>query len=669
MHARKTAADYAAIAVAPVLIFLMISSLANFLILVLYRGGFQSRLSWTVMCFTMGIVAVARIAIERDRVYSYGYAAALGLATLLVMFQLVDSFLFCIFILIVVGYLADLIVRDCTLIDDDVDASGEGLIDSGHLFLKKQMQESIGEQDDSTTDHPRRKTSQPGRTVMYLALAALPLFGLGQFFLRNDTASWASAKYLLAFYLFASLSLLVTTSFVGLRRYLRQRKVEMPADVAIAWLTAGLVLIAAVLVVAYFAPMPGKALATFDMPKLFDSPGKTSASQYGWGKEGADQGKPDAPGTTSDPNADRKDVQGSVNQKGGEAGGSGDGDRKDGPAGTRKGGKKSAGGQGKKSQNSSDQNSGKQPGSKGDAQKGTKSKQQGQQQPSDSKAGKSDSGKPDSSDSDSGKSKSDQSESGKSESGESDSGESESGKSESGKSESGKSESGESDSDEAESEGGNDSEGKSAEQDAEQDAEQQSEDRQSQSKASGSQQSSSDSQSSVGEAISSTVSMLGSVLKFLIIIVLVLIIGIFFYRNWSLICQWFSSLFATKDSALAVATEESVSAAIDSPPRPFSSFSNPIGRDPDLRRVMVITFQAFESWSWESGVIRGKEETPAEFTRRVAKTLPDKFSAQFPRHAAQVVESYNRIVFGRGNATKGDVAAAAQVWDVMTSRS
>ena len=128
----------------------------------------------------MGIVAVARIAIERDRVYSYGYAAALGLATLVVMVQLVDSFLFCIFILIVVGYLADLIVRDCTLIDEDVDASGEGLIDSGHLFLKKQMQESNSEQDDSKTDHPRRKTSQPGRTVMYLALAALPLFGLGQ---------------------------------------------------------------------------------------------------------------------------------------------------------------------------------------------------------------------------------------------------------------------------------------------------------------------------------------------------------------------------------------------------------------------------------------------------------------------------------------------------------
>ena len=445
MQSRKTAADYAAIAVAPILIFLMISSLANFLILVLYRGGFQSRLSWTVMCFTLGIVAVARIAIERDRVYSYGYAAALGLATLLVMSQLVDSLVFCIFILVVVGYLADLIVRDCTLIDDDVDASGEGLIDSGHLFVKKQIQESTVEQDGSETksEPSGRKTSQPGRTVMYLALGALPMFGLGQFFLRNNNASWANAKYLLAFYLFASLSLLVTTSFVGLRRYLRQRKVEMPADVTIAWLSAGLVLIAAVLTIAYFAPMPGRALAAFELPKTFDSPGKTSSSQFGWGDEGADQGNPDASGTTNDPDADRKEMQGSVNKKGGEPGGSGDGERKDGPAGTRKGGKKSGGSQKGESKDSNSKNSGKQAQGNDDSQAGKESEQQSQGQQSKSQSGESESG---------------ESQSGESQSGESESGESESGESQSGESQSEESQSEESESEESESEESEESE-------------------------------------------------------------------------------------------------------------------------------------------------------------------------------------------------------------------
>ncbi|MDA7874757.1 DUF4129 domain-containing protein [Rhodopirellula sp.] len=661
MQSRKTAADYAAIAVAPILIFLMISSLANFLILVLYRGGFQSRLSWTVMCFTLGIVAVARIAIERDRVYSYGYAAALGLATLLVMSQLVDSLVFCIFILVVVGYLADLIVRDCTLIDDDVDASGEGLIDSGHLFVKKQIQESTVEQDGSETksEPSGRKTSQPGRTVMYLALGALPMFGLGQFFLRNNNASWANAKYLLAFYLFASLSLLVTTSFVGLRRYLRQRKVEMPADVTIAWLSAGLVLIAAVLTIAYFAPMPGRALAAFELPKTFDSPGKTSSSQFGWGDEGADQGNPDASGTTNDPDADRKEMQGSVNKKGGEPGGSGDGERKDGPAGTRKGGKKSGGSQKGESKDSNSKNSGKQAQGNDDSQAGKESEQQSQGQQSKSQSGESESGE-----SQSGESQSGESESGESESGESESGESESGESESGESQSEESESEESESEESESGGSEPKDDQSAD---ERDSRQS--ENPSQSGSGSSPQSSSDSQSSVSEKLSSAVSMLGSVLKYLIVIVLLAIVGIFFWRNWSLICQWFSNLFAASKGGPTADEQTDSLPSLDSPPRSFSSFRNPIGHDPDLRRVMIVTFQAFESWSWECGVMRRKEETPAEFTRRVAKTLPDAFSAQLPAHASQVVESYNRIVYGRGNATKADVVAASHVWNVMSSHS
>ena len=75
-----TAADYAAIAVAPVLIFFMISSLANFLMLVFYQGQYPLRVAWIVLMFTMGFVGIARIAIEQNRAYSLGYAAVLGVA-------------------------------------------------------------------------------------------------------------------------------------------------------------------------------------------------------------------------------------------------------------------------------------------------------------------------------------------------------------------------------------------------------------------------------------------------------------------------------------------------------------------------------------------------------------------------------------------------------------
>ena len=654
MAPRKTAADYAAIAVAPVLIFLMISSLANFLILMFYRGGFQSRLSWTVLCFTMGIVAVARIAIERDRVYSYGYAAALGLATLLVMARLVDSLVFSVFILVVVGYLADVIVRDCTLIDENVDASGEGLVDSGHLFLRKQVQLSADKQHDSETGAApsKRRTSQPGRTVMYLALGALPLFGLGQFFLRNDAASWARAKYLLAFYLFASLSLLVTTSFVGLRRYLRQRQVEMPREVAIAWLSTGLVLIAAVLGVAYFSPMPGRVLASFELP-TFDSPGNTFASRFGWGDEGADHSNPDASGTTNDPNADSKEIQGSVDRKGGKPGGSGEGDRKDGPAGRKQGGKKSGGSQKSDSSRQGKQESGQQSKQGGERGQATPKQNQSQDQSSSDSAGR---------DPSSGKQSNSQPQS---DSGNSDSGNSDD-NSDSGQPDS---DEGESPAESSDSQSSEDSAGDSQSPDSQSPDSQSSQSRQSPSGSGPSQDSSSASQSSVGETISGAVSMLGSVLKFLIMVVLVAIIAIFLWRNWERIRQWFLDFLGPRKSDAEVQHAAAAIPTMDTPPRPFSSFRNPIGRETDLRRVMIVTFQAFEAWSREFGVMRKKEETPAEFTRRVARALPPDSFSQLPAHASQVVEAYNRIVYGRGNATQRDVAAAEQVWNVMRSQS
>ncbi len=318
----------------------MISSLANFLTLTLYRGGFPGRISWILMMFTLGVVGIARIAIERDRAYSLGYAGILGLVTFVSMLRFVDSPLFVVLILGLIAYLADIIVRDCTLIDETVDASGEGLIDAGRLFVKKQIElnpSSDSGDDGDGTGKKRVKPHQPGRTVLYLALAALPLFGLGQFFLRNDADTWHRAQRLLAFYLFASLSLLVTTSLLGLRRYLRQRNVDMPVDVSIAWLFGGLVMIASVLLVAYMAPMPGRALATFELPIQLNSPGNTQASRFGWGREGADKANPNAPRTV-DP-SEGKEEAGQTYQKGAPQGDVGEGSRQQGPTGNQSGGK------------------------------------------------------------------------------------------------------------------------------------------------------------------------------------------------------------------------------------------------------------------------------------------------------------------------------------------
>src|SRR5690606_9257685 len=84
----------------------------------------------------------------------------------------------------------------------------------------------------------------PGLWVLYFSLAALPLFGLGQSWIPvTDGDRRQFAFKLLAVYVAAGLSLLVTTSFLGLRRYLRQRNVEMPAPMAVTWVSLGAVLI------------------------------------------------------------------------------------------------------------------------------------------------------------------------------------------------------------------------------------------------------------------------------------------------------------------------------------------------------------------------------------------------------------------------------------------
>ncbi len=144
---------------------------------------------------------------------------------------------------------------------------------------------------------------------MYLALAALPLFGLGQFLMRGDPQTWGGAQKYLALYLFSSLSLLVTTSFLGLRRYLRQRQVEMPGDVTIAWLVGGLVIIASILGIAYLAPVPGRMLSSLELPAFLDSPQSLEASKYGWGDEAAEKTSPGAATTPNEDDQEGKDIE------------------------------------------------------------------------------------------------------------------------------------------------------------------------------------------------------------------------------------------------------------------------------------------------------------------------------------------------------------------------
>ena len=98
----------------------------------------------------------------------------------------------------------------------------------------------------------------PGVWLIYFSLAALPVFGLGQTLLPADDASARHQGFIyLFFYLAAALGLLVTTSFLGLRRYLRQRYLVMPGNIAFGWVQFGVVGAAVVLCLCLLLPRPG----------------------------------------------------------------------------------------------------------------------------------------------------------------------------------------------------------------------------------------------------------------------------------------------------------------------------------------------------------------------------------------------------------------------------
>src|SRR6185295_9967065 len=103
--------------------------------------------------------------------------------------------------------------------------------------------------------------------VVYFSLAALPLFGIGQWFIP-ETNLWGRryAFWLLAVYVASGMGLLLTTSFLGLRRYLRQRRIEMPAAMSGLWLSTGAALIGLLLVFAMLLPRPSAEYAVSRLP-------------------------------------------------------------------------------------------------------------------------------------------------------------------------------------------------------------------------------------------------------------------------------------------------------------------------------------------------------------------------------------------------------------------
>ncbi|GAB4139382.1 MAG: hypothetical protein Tsb009_08250 [Planctomycetaceae bacterium] len=322
---QKTLADYVAIAITPVLIMLLVGSLLYFLLEATYAGQYPGSLRWILFWYVIAIVLISRIGIEQGTAQASAYGLALAGATSLVILSRLDSHsMIAIALLGVAWWCANKLTWDCTLIDDSEDASGEGLLKSTGLESDRELElddETPGKDTKSDSkkgdsDSETRSTSAdrswwdvlvgksarrdgrphaPGMWVVYFSLAALPLFGIGQLLIPSEKVKSRSYAFTLLFvYVASGLALLVTTSFLGLRRYLRQRRIQMPASITASWLGMGGGLILVIMLLCILLPRPNANYTIADLiDKVSNKVGKASHEALVGDEAGEGDGKRD----------------------------------------------------------------------------------------------------------------------------------------------------------------------------------------------------------------------------------------------------------------------------------------------------------------------------------------------------------------------------------------
>ncbi len=636
---QQTLGDYVTIALSPLLIMALVGSLVFFLLEILYAGQYEGRLQWTLFFFVFGIVLIARISIEQGNERATFFGLALGTVVFIALQTFVlyppdtlgASFGWAINLglMALSWWCAHRLTWDCTYIDDTVDATGKGVLEAAGLDeqagdggSKSEDSETTAEQSDPRTpsflswlDRYRRyrqeqlrKPHTPGVWVVYFSLAALPLFGLGQSLIPTSATDRRHyAFWLMVCYVGSGLGLLLTTSYLGLRRYLRQRKLRMPLPMTRMWLVLGGSLVVLMLVVGALMPRP---YAEYQIVNLTQAGSKDlKSAKYALKKDSAGKGKgdPSSDPTRSDKTAEdgqgkQRDDKSVQTQGDGKSPGNQQG--KSGASGKQKGNQQGN----NKDQQSDNQDSqksqsesGKKDDQQGDQDKGDQSKDENAQQRNSEDKGKDDKQKSKASnpaaDKDPRKDQSSQ------------------------------------------------NTGRSKSQDS----------------------SNSPSFSSVLKSLATLLKWIVFGILALAFLFFLLRSGLKFLANFTTWAQrllaaldaWWKNLFGRKETVADPVTGEAKQ--VRKRPRPFSSFSNPF-RDgtaahfsPD--ELATYSFDALQSWAWEHGLARGPEETPLEFAERFTSEVP-----ALETEVRGLAGMYARVAYARGRLTSNCLTLLSQFW-------
>jgi hypothetical protein len=366
-----TVGDVIVTALSPVLIMGLVGSLVFFLAEVFYAGRYESRLLYTLFFFVVGAVLTGRIAVAVDRARAWAYGGVLALVTFLALRVWVEypedsamapfKDVLNAVLIGVVWWASNRLVWDCTFIDEHRPGSGKGLLAAAGWEKRPGTRPDVVEdvQEDERRYAPgfagwyqrydqwakarSKKPHTPGLTVVYFSLAALPIFGLGQALIPVEDAARRGFTFrLAAVYVGTGLGLLLTTSFLGLRRYLRQRKMKMPVSMTATWMGLGAVLIVAFVVVGALLPRPFSETPIWNPTRAITQ--ERSASDYATNRDSAGKGEGRSGEQATKGNGDATGKGGEPGAKGksGEAkSGSGEKQGKTGDGGEKSGGSES----------------------------------------------------------------------------------------------------------------------------------------------------------------------------------------------------------------------------------------------------------------------------------------------------------------------------------------
>lgn len=314
----------------PALIIAMVASLIFFLIEIFYRGPHVLRLNVIMTLFTIATVLISRISIEAGKERAAAFAALLGLATLATTSVVVDfeyenlavlEPVVIIFLIVIVMWVSNRLVWDCTLMGRTRDVSAMGLLEAlrqkvvpGARAEREKRKVRAAQKDKESFNvfqfmlGRNSKNTTPGLWVFYLAVAAFPIFGMGQYFV-NPNSSGFSIFFLFAVYLTSGLGLLMVTSLLGLKRYANKRGVSIPEPVAMNWLFVGTMFLVGLMLLISLLPRPDLSSTMNDYLVLLGSEEKTS--ELAIGEDNDIPNKPEA-----NPNA--KPKREPQNEKGGD---------------------------------------------------------------------------------------------------------------------------------------------------------------------------------------------------------------------------------------------------------------------------------------------------------------------------------------------------------------